>query len=140
MFMQTPSLSGHVTEQAPAANRHRHRQRSILLVDDQKPVREAINLLLRLDEHTVTEAADGAMALELFMGGHFDLVITDFEMPNMKGNELAARIKRASPSQPILMITAYAEQLGDSDNPVDAILNKPFHLEDLRQAIAKLLA
>jgi len=38
------------------------------------------------------------------------------------------------------MITAYAEQLGDSDNPVDAILNKPFQLEDLRQAIAKLLA
>ena len=48
----------------------------------------------------------------LFKADHFDLVITDFEMPQMKGNELAARIKQISPSQPILMITAYAERLG----------------------------
>jgi hypothetical protein len=38
------------------------------------------------------------------------------------------------------MITAYAERLGDSDNPVDAILNKPFRLQDLRQAMARLLS
>ena len=37
------------------------------------------------------------------------------------------------------MITAYAEQLGGSDNSVDALLNKPFHLEDLRRAMAELL-
>jgi len=112
----------------------------ILLADDQQSVREAIGLLLSLDEHEVVEAANGAEALDLFMRDRFDLVITDFEMPNMKGNELAARIKRVSPSQPILMITAYAEQIGDSDNPVDALLNKPFQLEDLRQAISRLLA
>ena len=69
-----------------------------------------------------------------------DLVITDFEMPQMKGDELATRIKQAWPAQPVLMITAYAEQLGDSDNPVDALLNKPFHLEDLRRAMAELLS
>ena len=58
----------------------------------------------------------------------------------MKGDELARRVKQASPRQPILMITAYAEHLGNSDNPVDAILNKPFQLDDLRQAMAELLA
>ena len=64
----------------------------------------------------------------LFKPGHFDLVITDFQMPQMKGNELAARIKQAWPAQPILMITAYAEQLNQSDSPVDALLDKPFQL------------
>jgi CheY-like chemotaxis protein len=137
--MQTPSLNSQATQQTPASNRPRPRPSSILLVDDQRSVREAIKFLLRLDEHTVTEAADGVVALELFMRGRFDLVITDFEMPNMKGNELAARIKRVCSTQPILMISAYAEQLRDSEHPVDAILDKPFQLEDLRQAIAALL-
>ena len=138
--MQVSSLNGQRTGQEPALKRRSPSRKRILLVDDQQSVREAINLLLSLDEHTVVEAANGAEALDLFMRDHFDLVITDFEMPNMKGNELATRIKQASPAQPILMITAYAEQLGDSDNPVDAILDKPFQLEDLRQAMAKLLS
>jgi CheY-like chemotaxis protein len=115
-------------------------RKRILLVDDQQAVRDAVNLLLSLDEHTVTEAGDGVEGLELFSQGEFDLVITDLEMPRMKGNELAARIKRMTPSQPVLMITAYAERLEEGDNPVDMILNKPFHLADLRRAIATLAA
>lgn len=136
-IMPESLLTNQPTAQEPA--RGKPVGKRILLADDQQSVREAISLLLSLDEHEVIEAANGAEALDLFMRDHFDLVITDFEMPNMKGNELAARIKRVSPSQPILMITAYAERLGDSDNPVDALLNKPFQLEDLRQAIARLL-
>jgi len=96
--------------------------------------------MLELDGHTVTEAGDGAEGLDLFGKGQFDLVITDFEMPIMKGNELAVNIKKLAPAQPILMITAYGKDIGDSKNPVDAILNKPFTLDDLRCAIAKLLA
>ena len=115
-------------------------RKRILLVDDQQSVREAIALLLSLDNHTVVEAANGAEALALFKPDHFDLVVTDFQMPEMKGNELAAKIKQAWPAQPVLMITAYAEQLGDCDNPVDALLSKPFHLEDLRRAMAELLS
>jgi CheY-like chemotaxis protein len=137
--MRTSSLSCQVADPAPATNRCRPRPRRILLVDDQRSVREAINLLLRLDGHRVSEAGNGTMALDLFMRGHFDLVITDFEMPNMNGSELAARIKKASPTQPVLMITAYAEKLRDATSPVDAILDKPFQLEDLRRAIAQLL-
>ena len=116
------------------------RQKRILLVEDQPAVRGSIALLLSLDEHTVAEAADGVEGFALFQPGKFDLVITDFDMPRMNGNELARKIKQACPSQPVLMITAYAERLGDSDNPVDAMLNKPFQLNDLRRAMAKLLA
>jgi CheY-like chemotaxis protein len=112
----------------------------ILLVDDEPNVRGVFRMMLEIDDHTVTEADNGAEALELFAKGQFDLVTTDFEMPVMKGNELAVRIKELAPKQPILMITAYEQKLGDSRNPVDSILNKPFTLDNLRAAIAKLLS
>lgn len=114
-------------------------RKRILLADDQQGVREAIRFLLLVDEHAVTEARTGKEALELFAPGRFDLVITDYAMPVMSGNELASRIKQLAPTQPILMITAYSEELGKADNPVDAMLNKPFSFAELRRAIAKLL-
>ena len=115
--MQMLSLNGQPTRQGAAMKRGPPLRKRILLADDQPSVREAIHLLLNLDKHTVIEAANGAEAIALFKGDHFDLVITDFEMPNMKGSELAEKIKQLSPAQPILMITAYAERLGDSANP-----------------------
>ena len=62
-------------------------------------------------------------------------------MPNMKGDELAATIKARSPKQPVVMITAYAEMLQSSGNPlpgVDFVISKPFLLENLREAIARV--
>jgi CheY-like chemotaxis protein len=115
------------------------RGKRILLVDDEPSVREAFRMMLKFDGHSVSEANNGAEALDLFSKGQFDLVMTDFEMPVMKGNELAVRIKKLAPKQPILMITAHGKELGDSENPVDSILNKPFTMDNLREAIAKLL-
>jgi DNA-binding response OmpR family regulator len=116
------------------------RGKRILLVEDEPSVRRSFRMLLEFDGHAVIEARDGAEALDLFARGQFDLVTTDFEMPVMKGNELAVRIKNLAPSQPILMITACETGFGDSENPVDSILNKPFAMDDLRGAIAKLLS
>lgn len=115
------------------------RGKRLLLVDDEPSVRGSFRMMLEIDDHAVTEANNGAEALDLFTKGQFDLVATDFEMPVMKGNELAVRIKQAAPKQPILMLTAYGKELGDPKNPVDGILSKPFTLDDLRRAIAKLL-
>lgn len=116
------------------------RGKRILLVDDELSVRGSFRMLLEIDDHTVIEANNGAEALDLFTRGQFDLVTTDFEMPVMTGNELAVRIKKLAPRQPILMITAHGKELGDAENPVDSILKKPFTLDNLRGAIAKLLA
>jgi CheY-like chemotaxis protein len=115
------------------------RGKRILLVDDESGVRGAFRRMLEIDDHIVAEADNGAEALDLFTKGQFDLVTTDLEMPVMKGNELAVRIKKLAPKQPILMVTAYEIKIGDSENPVDGILNKPFTFDDLRGAIAKLL-
>lgn len=116
------------------------RGRRILLVEDQELVRAALRMMLELDGHQVTEASNGAEALNLFDIGEFDLIITDFEMPLMKGNELAVSIKQVAPSQPILMITASDKAHGNVDNPVDGLLNKPLTVPDLRGAVGKLLA
>jgi len=114
-------------------------RKRILLVDDERFVRESIARLLSKDEHTVVEANNGAEAFAVFTRGQFDLVMTDFEIPFMKGNELAARIKHLAPCQPILMITGYGKRPGP-DNPVDAVLNKSLDLDQLRTAMAKLLS
>ena len=114
--------------------------KKILLVDDDQGARESIKLLLRIDRHVVTEAQNGREALTFLAEAPFELVIVDYFMPEMPGNELAAQIKRCAPTLPILMVTAYFEKLVDKDNSVDGIIAKPFAVDELRQAIAKLFS
>ena len=112
----------------------------ILVVDDEPFVCDAVKMMLRFDGHDVETASNGPDALALFDKGKFDLVITDFQMPIMKGDELAAAIKARVPGQPVVMITAYAEKLQSENHPlkgVDFIISKPFLLENLREAIAR---
>ena len=67
-----------------------------------------------------------------------DLVFTDFAMPGMNGHQLAAAIKASAPDQPVIMITGHAGTLLPSPD-VDFVVSKPFGLENLREAIAKVL-
>ena len=112
----------------------------ILLVEDDPGARESIKLLLTIDRHAVVEATGGAEAIDLLEGQSFDLAILDYCLPGMPGNHVALRIRDIAPSLPILMITAYLEQLQDSDKPVDAVIGKPFAIEELRREITKLLS
>ena len=110
----------------------------ILLVDDQSDVRGTIKMLLGADGHTVAEANNGREAIEMFKRDRFDLVITDYLMPEMRGDEMAANLKHLAPSQPILMLTGSAEALDTSKLLINGLLRKPFSLVDLRQAIVQL--
>ena len=114
-------------------------RKRILLVDDQPKVRETIKMLLEFDEHLVVEAANGPEALDQFMGEHFDLVVTDYAMPGMRGDELAKVIKQNLPSQPILLVTGSGALSSATADHVDGVLNKPFMLEDLRRSLAEAL-
>src|SRR5947208_15165249 len=116
-------------------------QRRILVVDDEPFVCDAVKMMLAFDGHSVETASSAKDALAIFDKSKFDLVITDFAMPEMKGDELAAAIKAKSPGQPVVMITAYAEMLqasGKNMPGVDLVISKPFLLENLRDAIAKV--
>ncbi len=117
--------------------------RKILVVDDEPYVCDAVRMMLAFDGHQVETAASGKDALAMFSPGKYDLVITDYAMPAMKGDELAIALKARAPSQPVVLITAYAEMLKSSDNPlagIDFIVSKPFLLENLREAVQKTTA
>jgi len=114
--------------------------RHILVVDDEPYVCDAVRMMLAFDGHQVETAGSGKDALGMFTKGKYDLVITDYAMPAMKGDELAIAIKSIAPEQPIVLITAYAEMLKSEETPlsgVDFIVSKPFLLENLREAIEK---
>jgi len=116
--------------------------RRILVVDDEPYVCDALKMLLTLDGHEVVTANAGAEALALFNQGRFDLMITDYSMPGMKGDELAAAVKSRNPGQPIIMITAYVEKLSGGDSPlvnVNELVAKPFRLEEIKRAMERAL-
>jgi CheY-like chemotaxis protein len=114
----------------------------ILAVDDEPAVCTAIKMALEFDGHKVQMANSGGEALALLEQDRFDLVITDFSMPEMKGDALAAAVKQRLPNQPVLMISGngvMAKASGDPLTGVDLVIGKPFLLEELRTAIAKVL-
>ena len=111
----------------------------ILVVDDEPGVREVMTQVLRMDGHSVSEAGDGAEALELFSHDPFDLVITDYEMPRMKGDELVDRVRRLIPRQRIIMVSGSWPMLAESPRNVDRCLNKPFQLKELLLAVRHAL-
>jgi len=115
-------------------------QRHILVVDDEPLVCQTVQMLLQDDGYVVEKAKSGAEALALFEPGKFDMIFTDYFMPEMKGDQLAAAIKKRSPKQPVVMITAFPEKLTSSDCPlggIDSFICKPFEVETLRAAIAR---
>jgi CheY-like chemotaxis protein len=112
----------------------------ILVVDDEPLVCETVKMLLMSDGHKVETATSGREALALLDKGTFDLITIDYALPVMKGDELAASIKARLPNQPIVIISASAEMLQFSGNPLVGayfILSKPFSPEGLREAIAE---
>jgi len=81
----------------------------ILLADDNPAVRRYLRGLLEQQEdwRVCDEASDGVEAVQRFEHGHHDLIVLDFQMPEMNGLEAAKQIIRESPKTPILMVTLY---------------------------------
>jgi CheY-like chemotaxis protein len=115
------------------------RGRRILLVDDDPGVREVVGFVLGLDHHRVVEARNGKEALGRFESESFDLVITDYAMPEMNGQELASNLRRLKQEQRILMISGHANLMPQLGRDVDLLLGKPFSIQGLRQAIETVL-
>ena len=114
----------------------------ILVVDDEATVCKAIKMMLEFDGHKVEMAEDAASALAIIKQEKFDLIITDYSMGEIKGDRMAAQIKHLHPKQPIIMVTAFAEDFRKSGKPtvaVDAVVSKPFSLNELRAAIAQVM-
>ncbi|MCZ7613579.1 MAG: response regulator [Ignavibacteriaceae bacterium] len=79
----------------------------ILVVDDEDIIRESLSYILTKEKYEVTEAANGKVAFDMLKETSFDLVITDLEMPEMKGIELLDEIKKMNLQTSTIVITAY---------------------------------
>lgn len=80
----------------------------ILIVDDEKAIRESLELLLRDEGYKAETAADGEEALEKIKTDNYDLVITDIKMPKLDGIELLRKTNQISPDTFFIIMTAYA--------------------------------
>jgi len=112
----------------------------VLVVDDDHGVCNSIQTMLGLCRFRVETANSGKQALELLGQNQYDLVITDYLMPLMRGDKVAEAAKQLSTEIPVIMITGFAEMLKPDPmfSGVDLIMAKPFSLEDLLVGIAKV--
>lgn len=130
------SLPPSVAETTPPAEVNPVR---VLVVDDEEMVRTVITKLLTLHGHTVQQATSGPEALDMTATDRPDIIFTDYGMPEMSGAELAKQLREQAPSLPIVLISGDTETR-DAAPFVDAVIDKPFKLDDLESAIQNLLS
>lgn len=107
---------------------------SIILVDDNEAIVDSLKTGLLLQGYHCETATDGKSALELISNTSFDVMITDFDMPQMNGLELAKRVKELKPDMKIIIMTGYSEQFSHDEAfalGVSDLLEKPFGLKEL---------
>lgn len=117
---------------------------TILLVDDDKDLREFLYQHLLHCGHSVLQAGSGPEATERFRHhmNDIDILVTDIVMPGYSGDQLAVQLAEKKPGLPVLFISGNAPNQVQSVVPLvegDNFLRKPFSLETLERAIAKLL-
>ncbi len=116
-------------------------KKKILVVDDESIIRESLVFVLSKENYEVDEASNGLQALEKIKSDNFDLLITDIEMPELKGIELLEKVRQYSPDTFVILITAYASietaisafRKGASD-----YILKPLEFEDLLHRVKKI--
>jgi signal transduction histidine kinase len=124
---------------APAPPRLR-----ILVVDDDPLVLETLQRLLEADGHAVVAAQGGQAGIAAFdaaraRGEMFSVVMTDLGMPQVDGRAVAAAVKQASPSTPVIMLTGWGQAPDTQGTPprhVDRVLGKPPKLRELREVLS----
>ena len=117
---------------------------TLLLVEDEAPVRDSVRRLLEWHGYTVIEARNGADALQIYDGDEqeIDLVLTDLIMPGMGGHELVERLRARRPDLRVLFMSGYAEKPLPNNGTArsgTAYLEKPFTVELLMQRLREVL-
>jgi DNA-binding NtrC family response regulator len=118
----------------------------ILVVDDESLIRDLITTSLSRLGHKLKAAKNGPEALEMYEQGRFDLVISDFKMPNMTGLEMAEKLLASDPTACIILMTAYgtietavkAMKVGVLDF-IEKDVEKGFRVEMLEHTVSQVL-
>jgi len=115
---------------------------SILLVEDEENLHEALRLNLELEGYDVTSAFDGAAALKALQAEYFDLIILDVMLPEMDGINVTETVRLSNNEVPILILSAKnssADRVLGLKKGADDYLTKPFNLEELLLRVHKLI-
>lgn len=116
---------------------------SIMVVEDDSELREALNDTLSLAGYKVATASDGQEALNQLEQQSFDLIVSDIQMPRMDGQALLKKVKSQHPDLPVMLMTAYGsiQQAVDAmrDGAVDYMV-KPFEAEVLVNMVSRYAA
>ena len=116
---------------------------SVLVVDDEEPVRKFVDRVMRDAGYSTVQASDGMEALEVASKiGPLDILVTDVMMPQMLGDELARRLRESEPDLKVLYLTGYSDRLFKERVTLwadEAYLDKPCSVKGLLQAVSLLL-
>jgi DNA-binding response OmpR family regulator len=116
-------------------------KQTVLVVDDDAPIRESLRKVLQAEGYEVVLAADGQEGLEQFDSKHIDLLLLDLSLPAKSGWELFDRFSSTNPLLPIIIITGRHNQYQLAVGAgVGALMEKPLDVPSLLQIIAALLA
>ncbi|HEX7335917.1 MAG TPA: PAS domain S-box protein [Gemmatimonadales bacterium] len=144
----TITLPRHAGDE-PAAVRSEWRapqpgKETLLLVEDEAPVRDSVRRLLEWHGYTVIEARNGVDALHIYENSHtgIDLVLTDVVMPEMGGGELFEQLRARNPAVRVLFMSGYADKLPPGNGALSAgahFVEKPFTVETLIRRLREVL-
>jgi CheY-like chemotaxis protein len=110
---------------------------TILVIDDEKGILSVIEAALKRFGHVVEIALDGIEGIKKFDDGCYDMVITDLRMPKLDGKGVVQHIRASHKNSiPIIGISGTPWQIEDSG--FDAVLSKPFPLQDLVESVKRL--
>jgi PAS domain S-box-containing protein len=126
-----------VEHATPSRPRRRKQRATVLLVEDEKPLRSISQRALERDGYTVLVAEDGeeALAVAAAFSGRIDILVTDMVLPGLRGRELAARLRRKRPEIRILYMTGYTDDEVFRLDQNRFVLEKPFNLGQLADAV-----
>lgn len=112
----------------------------ILLVEDEKDLRDIVRQLLESEGHTVDTAIDGIDALLKLNTTKYSLMITDIDMPRMNGLELTKQVKTQYEELPVIMASGrYKESINDTIVAQCLYFEKPYDFDELFEAIEIIL-
>ena len=116
----------------------------ILVVDDEQPLREALERALKVEHYEVETLENGALALERMKtaGNEIDALVLDVLMPGIDGLEVCRRLRTSGDKTPVLMLTARIEvedRVAGLDAGADDYVTKPFDLDELLARLRALL-
>lgn len=116
---------------------------NVLIVDDEKNIREGLGKALELDGHNILLAADGEEALDFVTNEDIDLIIADLKMPKVSGEELLRKVVASHPTVPVIILTGH----GTIETAVKAMrdgafdfLTKPVNLDRLSLLVKRALS